>query len=87
MASRVSKQIDRMPVKQNTEVVPLQNGLTPDDDLQSINCICLSDYNVIICQNTHNGQPCGYGVLLASLLSHCWGEISAGLQTCEQSPH
>lgn len=50
---RVCRWTDRMPIKQNEASIPTSNMVILDADLHSINCIYLSDYN-LICQNLHN---------------------------------
>ncbi|KAG6379789.1 hypothetical protein JVT61DRAFT_10334 [Boletus reticuloceps] len=69
--------------------MPIANQLLEDEDLQSVNCAYpyLPDYDLIVCRNLYDGKPCGYGVPLASLLAHCWGESFTRLTTCDRSPH
>lgn len=70
---RACRVVDRAQVVQDTALNPASNRLIRDSDLLSINCAYLLDYDVIVCQNLHNGKICGYGIPLASLFPHCWG--------------
>lgn len=89
LIASAAQQTQRKPVEQDKAATPASNDLVEDDDLQKIGCAYLSDYDIIVCRNTHKGKPCGYAVPLASLLAHCWGESSSAhdLHTCDRSPH
>ncbi|KAG9310527.1 hypothetical protein JVU11DRAFT_9070 [Chiua virens] len=72
-SGKAAKRIERASVEHEVDSTPATNRLIRDVDLARINCAYLRDYDLIICQNIHNGTLCGYGVPLASLFLHCWG--------------
>lgn len=87
----MSQQIRGPPVIQDSAAAPASNLLIKDPDLHKIGCYYLEDYDIIICQNLNGvtGKPCGYGVPLGSLLSHCWGPDKGKVLSdkCDRIPH
>ncbi|KAH0826467.1 hypothetical protein J3R83DRAFT_5468 [Lanmaoa asiatica] len=73
MTGKAARQVERVQVMQDLTSSSVSNHLIIDPDLSRINCAYLPDYDIIVCQNLHNGKLCGYGVPLASLFLHCWG--------------
>lgn len=80
MLSRALESIRRLALPQDQQAAPALNQLFHDDDLSSIGCAYLEDYDVIICQNLHDGKPCNQGISLLRLMPHCYGNAAGSHQ-------
>ncbi|KAF8121677.1 hypothetical protein EV363DRAFT_1139096, partial [Boletus edulis] len=61
----------KLAVAQDVHAVPATNQLQYDSDLSEIGCAYLPDYEVIVCQNLHEGDICGQAIPLGTLMAHC----------------
>ncbi|KAF8432914.1 hypothetical protein L210DRAFT_3650015 [Boletus edulis BED1] len=70
---------------QDETAIPASNTLFNDPDLSTIGCAYLNDYDLIVCQNTHEGRICGQAIPLSGLMSHCY-KIEGGSSLSHKIP-
>ena len=61
---------------QDKNAVPASNSLIYHEDLSTLRCAYMPDYDIIICQNLCDGELCQQGLTLQRLFAHCYGEAT-----------
>ncbi|KIM51974.1 hypothetical protein SCLCIDRAFT_32998 [Scleroderma citrinum Foug A] len=73
---RAWNSVTSLAIPHDHDAIPIANSLIKDDDLSTIGCAFLADYDTIICQNLREGKPCNQGIPLIRLMAHCHGTSS-----------